>query len=175
VEGVKPKNSNTRSVFIVLIVAILLLIGATVFLFVKSGKLENQLNQNIETKDSATIVAISKTIETTKTSEKNSEATVVAGNSVENIENFEFIKSALYREAIIPSWTSSGCAYAVTTSATDHQLVEIRETHNASCGGDPNTSPRIETFRLTDGKVEWLDTRDGGFYSLTDYRHYLSL
>jgi len=96
-------------------------------------------------------------------------------NSAENAENFELIKSGLEKEAITPDWTTSGCAYAVTATETDYQTVEIRELHDDVCGGDPNTSPKIETFRLTDGNVEWYDIRYDKFVPFGDYRHYLSL
>lgn len=35
----------------------------------------------------------------------------------------------------------------------------LRENHNAKCGGDPETSPVVDRYRVyrRSGKIEWLD------------------
>jgi hypothetical protein len=35
----------------------------------------------------------------------------------------------------------------------------LRENHNAKCGGDPETSPAVDRYRVYrgSGKIEWLD------------------
>jgi hypothetical protein len=35
----------------------------------------------------------------------------------------------------------------------------LRENHNAKCGGDPDTSPVVDRYRVyrLSGKIEWLD------------------
>lgn len=97
-------------------------------------------------------------------------------DSAENAENLEFIKNALKEEGIGPSWISSNCIYAVTTTKEDFQSIDIREDHTSEgCRiGDPNVSPRIESFRLKDGVVEWFDSLPGNYAPLDAYRQYLN-
>ncbi len=44
------------------------------------------------------------------------------------------------------------------TSNTYFQFV-LRENHNAKCGGDPETSPVVDRYRVyrRSGKIEWLE------------------
>ena len=97
-------------------------------------------------------------------------------NSAENAENLEFIKSALKDKSIVPDWISSNCVYAYTSTEEDSQTVDIRERHTGEgCEvGDPNVSPRIDSFRLKDGAVEWFDSLFGDYKSLDAYRAYLN-
>jgi hypothetical protein len=48
-------------------------------------------------------------------------------------------------------------------------LVEVRELHNAKCGGDPSTSPRLFNLRITIGGQDvWTDANSpaGEFHKL---------
>ena len=44
------------------------------------------------------------------------------------------------------------------TASTYFQFV-LRENHNGKCGGDPETSPVVDRYRVyrKSGKIEWLD------------------
>jgi hypothetical protein len=55
------------------------------------------------------------------------------------------------------SWDCISYITEGTTSAY-FQFV-LRENHNAKCGGDPETSPAIDRYRVyrRDGKIEWLE------------------
>ncbi|HEY2144370.1 MAG TPA: hypothetical protein VGH06_08435 [Candidatus Udaeobacter sp.] len=55
------------------------------------------------------------------------------------------------------SWDCISYITEETTSAY-FQLV-LRENHNAKCGGDPETSPAIDRYRVfrRAGKIEWLE------------------
>lgn len=96
--------------------------------------------------------------------------------SAENAENLEFIKTALKDKGIAPDWTTSNCVYAYTSTKEDSQTVDIRERHTGvGCEvGDPNTSPRVESFKLRDGVVEWFDSLSGDYKSLDAYSTYLN-
>jgi hypothetical protein len=41
----------------------------------------------------------------------------------------------------------------------------LRENHNAKCGGDPETSPVVDRYRVyrTSGKIEWLERIEGNW------------
>ena len=55
---------------------------------------------------------------------------------------------------------SLDCVMYMTEETTDayFQFV-LRENHNAKCGGDPETSPAIDRYRVyrRSGKIEWLE------------------
>lgn len=55
---------------------------------------------------------------------------------------------------------SLDCVTFVTEEKTDtyFQFV-LRENHTAPCGGDPETSPVVDRYRVyrASGKIEWLD------------------
>ena len=48
------------------------------------------------------------------------------------------------------------------TTDTYFQFV-LREIHNAKCGGDPETSPVVDRYRVyrRSGKIEWLERIEG--------------
>lgn len=114
----------------------------------------------------------------TQTAIENSPTPVnnLGANSAENAENLAFIKSALVRENINPSWINSNCVYAVTSTEEDFQTVEIRERHTGEgCEvGDPSVSPRIDGFKLKDSIIEWFEFVSGDYVSLDDYRQCLN-
>ena len=41
----------------------------------------------------------------------------------------------------------------------------LRENHNARCGGDPQTSPVVDRYRVyrASGKIEWLERIEGNW------------
>jgi hypothetical protein len=41
----------------------------------------------------------------------------------------------------------------------------LREIHNARCGGDPQTSPVVDRYRVyrASGKIEWLERIEGNW------------
>jgi hypothetical protein len=43
----------------------------------------------------------------------------------------------------------------------------LRENHNARCGGDPQTSPVVDRYRVyrASGKIEWLERIEGNWQS----------
>jgi len=59
---------------------------------------------------------------------------------------------------------SLDCITYGTEETTDayFQFV-LRENHNAKCGGDPETSPAVDRYRVyrASGKIEWLERIEG--------------
>lgn len=146
-------------VFIVVAVIIIMCILSAWLLIKQLSKSPNQAENNLPAGSTT-----------------SSQATVVPpGNSAENIENLAIIIDILKKENLSPSWIDSQCIFAYTSSETAYQAVEIREDHQSeSCqAGDPNVSPRVDSFKLKDGALEWLDSLSGQYVSLNEYRKYL--
>lgn len=162
-----PANSSFRQknwkvfliVFIVVAVIIIMCILSAWLLIKQLSKSPNTAENNIP----ASSTASSQT------------ADAPPGKSAENIENLALIIDILKKENITPSWIDSQCIFAYTSSEADYQAVEIREDHQSeSCqAGDPNVSPRVDSFKLKDGALEWLDSLSGQYVSLDEYRKYL--
>jgi hypothetical protein len=61
---------------------------------------------------------------------------------------------------------SLDCVTFVTEEKTDSyfQFV-LRENHSAPCGGDPETSPVVDRYRIyrASGKIEWLEPIQGNW------------
>ena len=61
---------------------------------------------------------------------------------------------------------SLDCVTYGTEETTDayFQFV-LRENHNAKCGGDPETSPVVDRYRVyrTSGKINWLERIEGNW------------
>jgi hypothetical protein len=61
---------------------------------------------------------------------------------------------------------SLDCVIFVTEEKTDayFQFV-LRENHTAPCGGDPETSPVVDRYRIdrASGKIEWLEPVEGNW------------
>ena len=70
---------------------------------------------------------------------------------------------------------SLDCVTYGTEEATDvYCQFVFRENHNAKCGGDPQTSPVVDRYRVywRSGKIEWLDRpkATGGRYNRAQIR-----
>lgn len=66
----------------------------------------------------------------------------------------------LKRDRVYANRISLDCVTYGTEETTDayFQFV-LRENHNAKCGGDPETSPAVDRYRVyrRSGKIEWLE------------------
>jgi hypothetical protein len=66
----------------------------------------------------------------------------------------------LKRDSVYAHRISLDCVTYGTEQTTDtyFQFV-LRENHNAKCGGDPETSPVVDRYRVyrRSGKIEWLE------------------
>ena len=64
------------------------------------------------------------------------------------------------REHLYESWTKQECLQYFIDGCTA-KVVEItlHEDHRAACGGDPGTSPRVDSFRvhLHGGRIDWYN------------------
>lgn len=49
--------------------------------------------------------------------------------------------------------------YGAEETADAYFQVVLRENHNAKCGGDPETNPVVDRYRVyrRSGKIEWLE------------------
>jgi hypothetical protein len=70
------------------------------------------------------------------------------------------LERTLKRDRVYANRISLDCVTYSTEETTDayFQFV-LREIHNAKCGGDPETSPAIDRYRVyqRSGKIEWLE------------------
>ena len=70
------------------------------------------------------------------------------------------LERTLKQDHIYTHRISLDCISYITeeTAGTYFQFV-LRENHNAKCGGDPETSPAIDRYRVyrRAGKIEWLE------------------
>ena len=70
------------------------------------------------------------------------------------------LQRTLKRDGVYTHRISLDCVSYGTEETTDayFQFV-LRENHNAKCGGDPETSPVVDRYRIyrRSGKIEWLE------------------
>jgi hypothetical protein len=70
------------------------------------------------------------------------------------------LERTLKRDGVYTHRISLDCVSYGTEETTDayFQFV-LRENHNAKCGGDPETSPVVDSYRVyrQSGKIEWLE------------------
>jgi hypothetical protein len=70
------------------------------------------------------------------------------------------LEGTLRRDGVYTHRISLDCIRYGTEETTDayFQFV-LRENHNAKCGGDPETSPVVDRYRVyrRSGKIEWLE------------------
>jgi len=70
------------------------------------------------------------------------------------------LERALKRDGVYTHRISLDCVSYGTeeTTASYFQFV-LRENHNAKCGGDPETSPVVDRYRIyrRSGEIEWLE------------------
>jgi hypothetical protein len=72
----------------------------------------------------------------------------------------------LKHDRVYAARISLDCVTFVTEEKTDSyfQFV-LRENHTAPCGGDPETSPVVDRYRIYrgSGKIEWLEPVQGNW------------
>jgi hypothetical protein len=70
------------------------------------------------------------------------------------------LERTLKHDHVYANRISLDCVTYGTEETTDayFQFV-LREKHNAKCGGDPETSPAVDRYRVyrRSGKIEWLE------------------
>jgi hypothetical protein len=73
----------------------------------------------------------------------------------------DLLERNLKRDHVYANRISLDCVTYGTEETTDayFQFV-LREKHNAKCGGDPETSPALDRYRVyrRSGKIEWLES-----------------
>ena len=74
------------------------------------------------------------------------------------------LKRTLNHDRVYTHRISLDCITYGTEETTDtyFQFV-LREIHNAKCGGDPETSPVVDRYRVyrRSGKIKWLERIEG--------------
>ena len=72
----------------------------------------------------------------------------------------DLLERTLKRDRVYAHRISWDCISYITEETTSayFQFV-LRENHSAKCGGDPETSPAIDRYRVyrRTGKIEWLE------------------
>ena len=72
-----------------------------------------------------------------------------------------------------PFSVSPECLSYVTEAATPrHVTIAVRERHGGTCGGDPDTAPVIDRFRVepASGRIEFLDVVEDEWRAYAEYR-----
>ncbi|MGH8820081.1 MAG: hypothetical protein ACREWJ_02165 [Rhodoferax sp.] len=67
------------------------------------------------------------------------------------------------REHLYTSWTTLQCLGFFIEGCTGRRVeIAIREQHDPKCGGDPDTSPVVDRFRVykRTGTIQWYDVEN---------------
>jgi hypothetical protein len=75
----------------------------------------------------------------------------------------ERVMERVRAEHLYASWTTPDCfEFFIDACAASTVDVSIHERHDARCGGDPNTSPRVDSFRVhkRGTRIDWYNVVD---------------
>ena len=79
----------------------------------------------------------------------------------------DLLERTLKHDHVYANRISSDCITYVTEETTNayFQFV-LRENHNAKCGGDPETSPALDRYRVyrRSGKIDWWQPTDDSWH-----------
>ena len=67
------------------------------------------------------------------------------------------------RERLYVAWSKPGCLDFIVDACTAKAVeVSLHEKHDDRCGGDPATSPRVDSFRVWrhGERIDWFNTPD---------------
>ena len=81
------------------------------------------------------------------------------------------LRARIQAENLYAAWTQEQClAYILESCDTEKTDVVLRESHTAQCGGDPNTSPVVDRFRVHKhpDMIEWFDLAHGQYRAFSD-------
>jgi hypothetical protein len=70
------------------------------------------------------------------------------------------LESTLKHDGVYADRISLNCiTYGTEETTSAYFQFVLRENHNAKCGGDPETSPVVDRYRIyrKSGKIEWLE------------------
>jgi hypothetical protein len=71
-----------------------------------------------------------------------------------------FLEQTLKDDGVYAHRISLNCiTYGTEETTGAYFQFVLRENHNAKCGGDPETSPAVDRYRVyrKSGKIEWLE------------------
>ena len=89
-----------------------------------------------------------------------------ASHSLSEDAALSLLLRTLKHDRVYARRISLDCVTFVTEEKTDayFQFV-LRENHTAPCGGDPETSPVVDRYRIyrASGKIEWLEPVEGNW------------
>ncbi len=78
----------------------------------------------------------------------------------------DLLGHTLKHDGIYKNRISLNCVTYGTEETTEAYFgFVLRENHNAKCGGDPETSPVVDRYRVyrKSGKIEWLEPVSGNW------------
>jgi hypothetical protein len=76
------------------------------------------------------------------------------------------LERTIKRDGVYTHRISLDCVTYGTEETTEAYFqFALRENHNAKCGGDPETSPVVDRYRVyrRSGKIEWLERVEGSW------------
>lgn len=80
--------------------------------------------------------------------------------SAANDKAVSVLMHRIQREHLYSSWTTLQCLDVEIEACTARRVdIVIREHHDQKCGGDPDTSPVVDRFRVSKpaGTIQWYD------------------
>lgn len=70
-------------------------------------------------------------------------------NSLNEKESLTLLTKTITRDALYDSFTTSQCLSFSTNEITKESfIISVYEIHDNDCKGDPNTQPRVDTFKV---------------------------
>lgn len=93
-------------------------------------------------------------------------AALAAAPAVSEAETkaISLLDARLHREALYDGRVEKGCASHMTSPSKERGWIDVDlyEEHNARCGGDPQTYPVIDRFRVQvgSGTILWYDVAE---------------
>jgi hypothetical protein len=83
----------------------------------------------------------------------------------------KLLASALERDRPYASWAKPGCLQIEEGQAKGQYIeLAVREEHGGACGGDPNTAPLVDAFRIhrSSRDIQWMQKTTGNYGSYNE-------
>lgn len=88
-------------------------------------------------------------------------ATIALAHPLSSDEAVAYLMSVLEQDKVY-----TACFFVWVDGKTQRTIeVSLHEVHNASCGGDPATAPRLDSFKIDrrTRKLEWYDIAEDSY------------
>jgi hypothetical protein len=93
-------------------------------------------------------------------------------SDIDSVKAVNLLYQKLESDSVYTSWTEMECLYfIIMDSSSDYFDIAVHEKHDQNCPGNPNTAPRVDTFRIMrqTNEILWYNLFKDSYESYNEF------